>query len=257
MLAPYIVILIVLVCFAAVLLLLKLVAKARWLTAIPASVLIGLIIPMIFGIRMFDAGGPVAHARGGLLLVPGAVCILILAVQFFAWLFTTEAVRTNVNKAERDRILKMVECGKISTDEGADLLDAMGRSSALRGQDKFSRLDLAILVGVALVILGFFLPWDQGAWTHIGRIYQAGHQRGPIGWAILIAAVLSAVPIFITPKDLLYKISMLQIFLILVGLALIGRELMVGADEEGAILCLVGLCIALLCSAVKVKHLAV
>jgi len=148
--------------------------------------------------------------------------------------------------------LLVAEDGKINTEEGSELLEAMGRSSALRGQDTFFRLDIAMLIGVALVILGFFLPW-----AYLGnRMYQAGHHRGPIGWAILIAAVLSAIPIFVTPKDMLYKISMLQIFLILVGLALIIKELSVGADQAGTIFCLAGFLIALLSSGVKLKSLA-
>jgi len=247
-------ILIPLVCFVVVLLLLRFAAKARWLTAIAASVVVT-IIPVIFGIRMLpspEAGRFIRPMKGWVFLLPVAISVIILIVQFFRWLFTTEAVQADVNTAERSRILKLVEDGKISTDEGAELLDAMGRSSALRGQDRFSRLDIAMLIGVALVILGFFLPW-----ANLGnRMYQVGHQRGPIGWAVLIVAILSAVPIFVTPRELLYKISMLQIFLILVGLALVIKELSVGADQAGTIFCLAGFLIALLSSTVKLKHLA-
>jgi len=254
-------ILISLVCFTAVLLLLRFSAKASWLTAIAASVIVTT-IPAIFGIRMLSAPGVQAGSRVGetsphvlqgplLVLLPVVICAVILVVQFLRWLLVP-GDNAVVNTAERSRILKMVEEGKIKTEEGAELLDAMGRSSALRGQDRFSRLDIAMLVGVALVILGFFLPW-----ANLGnRMYQAGHHRGPVGWAVLIAAVLSAVPIFVTPKELLYKISMLQIFLVLVGLALVIKELSVGADQAGTILCLAGFLVALVGSAVKVRSLA-
>jgi len=244
-------ILIPLVFFVLILLLLRFAAKASWLTSIAASLLIAT-IPSILGIRMLDHAPGSRDQVGPVFLLPAAISVVILLVTFFRWLLTTEAVQANVNTAERSRILKMVEDGKISTDEGAELLDAMGRSSALRGQDKFSRLDIAMLVGVALVILGFFLPW-----AYLGRgMYQAGHHRGPIGWTVLIIAVLSAVPIFVTPKELLYKISMLQIFLILVGLALVIKELSVGADQVGTILCLAGFIVAFLGSVVKLKSLA-
>jgi hypothetical protein len=239
-------IIIPLVCFTAVLLLLRFSVKASWLTAIAASVVAATILALL-GIRMLPGqpGLMVAH------LLPAVICIIILLVQFLRWLLVA-GDNAVVNTAERSRILKMVEEGKIKTEEGAELLDAMGRSSALRGQDRFSRLDIAMLVGVALVILGFFLPW-----ANLGnRMYQAGHHRGPVGWAVLIAAVLSAVPIFVTPKELLYKISMLQIFLVLVGLALVIKELSVGADQAGTILCLAGFLVALVGSAVKVKSLA-
>ena len=65
-------------------------------------------------------------------------------------------------------------------------------------------------------------------------------------------------PIFVTPKDLLYKISMLQIFLILVGLALMIKELIVINENLGAglIFCAAGFFVALLSSAVKLKSLA-
>ena len=57
---------------------------------------------------------------------------LILAVKFFRWLLATGTEQAHVNTAERSRILKMVEDGKIRSEEGAELLDAMGRSNALR-----------------------------------------------------------------------------------------------------------------------------
>ena len=240
-------------CFAVVLLLLRLAAKASWLTSVAAALVIAT-VPSILGIRMLDHAPGVRAEAGGAILLPAAVGVVILIIQFFRWLFTVEAAQATVNTAERGRILKLVEDGKISSDEGAELLDAMGRSSALRGQNKFSRLDIAMLIAVALVILGFFLPWN-----YIMRgEYQAGHQRGPIGWTVLIVAVLSAIPVFVTPKDLLYKISMLQIFLILVGLALMIKELIVITNNLGAglVFCAIGFLLALISSGFKLKTLA-
>lgn len=242
-------ILLPLVCFVGVLLLLRFAAKARWLTAICVSVLVVTLLSMS-GIRVFTG---TRTKMGSVVLLPAAVCAIILLFQFLLWLLVTGAEGTRINTAERNRILQMVEDGKISTEEGTELLDAMGRSSALQGQDKFSRLDIAILCGVALVILGFFLPW-----SHIGGMDQAGHHRGAVGWTIFIVTILSAVPVFVTPKDLLYKISMLQIFLILVGLALVIKELVAVGDYVGAglIFCLVGFAVELLTSGAKLKQLA-
>jgi hypothetical protein len=242
-----------LVCLVVALLVLRLATKASWLTSIGASMVIAT-VSSILGIRMSarDHAPDSPLEVAWIILLPATVGAAILIVQLFRWLLTTRTAQANVNAAERSRILKMVEEGKISTEEGSDLLEAMGRSSALQGQDAFSRLDLTMLMGVALVILGFFLPWD-----YLGRnMYQAGHHRGPIGWAVLMAAVLSAVPIFVTPKDLLYKISMLQIFLVLVGLVLVIKELAVGADQVGSILCAVGFFVALLSSGFKLRSLA-
>ena len=245
--------LIPLICLIVAVVCLRRIAKASWLTSIAAALVIT-IVPSILGIRMLGHGPGSPFMFGWVILLPAAIGVVILIIQFFRWLFTVEAAQATVNTAERGRILKLVEDGKISSDEGSELLDAMGRSSALRGQDKFSRLDVAMLVAVALVILGFFLPW-----AYITRgAYQAGHQRGPIGWTVLIVAVLSAVPVFVTPKDLLYKISMLQIFLTLVGLALMIKELIVITDNLGAglVFCIVGFFLALLSSGFKLKTLA-
>jgi len=265
-------ILIPLVCFTVVLLLLRFSAKASWLTSIAASVVVTT-IPSIFGIRMLSAPGVQAGSRGGeisphvvlLFLLPAVICAVILVVQFFRWLLVAND-NAVVNTAERSRILKMVEEGKIKTEEGAELLDAMGRSSALRGQGAFSRLDFAMLCGVALVILGFFLPWAYitlpglGVSGTLGRgsAYQAGYHVGAIGWGVLVIAVVSAIPIFVTPKDLLYKISMLQVFLTLVGGVLVVSVLVrVGGHlGVGLIFCLAGFVVELVGSAVKLKSLA-
>jgi len=256
-------ILITLVCFAAMLMLLRLAAKTPWLTAICVSVLVATVVSMI-GIRAF-AGS--RAKTGSVVLLPAAICTIILIAQFVGWLLTTGAEGTRVNTAERNRILQMVDDGKIGADEGAELLDAMGRSTALQGQDKFSRLDIAMLCGVALVVLGFFLPWAYIRMPNVSGMpgifgqlsaYQAGYHVGALGWAVLIIGLVSAVPIFITPKDFLYKISMLQIFLILVGLVLVVSVLVRAGSHLGVglILCLVGFAVELLSSGVKLKQLA-
>lgn len=258
-------ILIALVCFTAVLLLLRFFARASWLTAIAASVVVAT-IPFIMGIRMLP-GRPRANV-GVLFLLPAVVCAVILLVQFLRWLLVASDSAA-VNTAERSRILKMVEDGKISSEEGAELLNAMGRSNALRGQGAFSRLDFAMLCGVALVILGFFLPWayitlPAVAATHTSDMftgssaYQAGYHVGALGWAVLVIAVVSAIPIFVTPKDMLYKISMLQVFLTLVGGVLVVSILVrVGGHlGVGLIFCLAGFIVELVGSAVKLRSLA-
>ena len=166
---------------------------------------------------------------------------------------------------EKSRILQMVEENKITAEEGCELLDAMGRASALRGEEKFSRIDMVMLVAVSMVILGFFLPWAYirlpqipGMFGQIKSAYQAGYHAGALGWAVFIIAVLSVVPVFITPKNYLYKISMLQIFLTVIGIVLIisilfqvGKQLGIGL-----IICLFGFIFALIASSLKFKKLA-
>lgn len=197
---------------------------------------------------------------------PITMLVLIPLLCLGLWgLFRWASSGDGAGDVERKRILEMVEAGKMSSEEGTELLNAMGRSSALRGQEKFSRADIVMLVGAALVILGFFLPWMYVNWTKqmpgsFPQVsgYQAGSHVGAIGWAVLIMAILSAVPVFVTPKDFLYKISMLQIFLILIGLVLVISVLVRAGHNLGAglIICVAGFVIELCASAAKFKRLA-
>ncbi len=244
--------------FVIAMLVFRFAANLKWLTAICLSVFAATII-LIFVLLIFPGSSP-SVGIGWIFLLPAAVCGVIMIIQFFSWVIISSD-NASVNTAERDRILKMVEEGKINTEEGTELLDAMGRSSALRGEEKFSRLDMMMLVGAALVVLGFFLPW---AYIRIGQPfgqvtgYQAGYHTKAMGWSVLIIVIASAVPIFITPKDYLYKISMLQMFLILIGIALVVSVLVQVGDKLGVglIFCLTGFIVEILAAVVKFKKLA-
>lgn len=233
------------------------VFKLSWLTSICLAILI-IPIPVMLGISIF--GGP-PFKWGGLFLLP-AICGAILIIQFFRWVAKSDQNTGGVvTSEERQKTLKMVEEGKISTDEASELLEALGRSSAMRGQDTFSRLDMMTLVGIGLVVLGFFLPWAYiridmpGLFGTSG--YQAGYHAGAIGWAVLIIAILAALPVFITPKDYLYKMSMLQIFLLLLG-SVITISLLFQVRHMGVGLwfCLGGYVISVVASLMKFKKLA-
>ena len=234
--------------FVIPLLVLRFAAKLKWLTSICLSVLSVTIISILW-IRIKPGPGP--H-EGLYYLLPAAVCAVIMIIQLFRWIINSD--NSSVNSAERERILKMVEEGKINTEEGTELLDAMGRSSAMRGEEKFSRADMIMLMGDAFVVLGFFLPW-----VYLQRgLYQSGPNVGAIGWAVLIIAIASAIPIFITPKNFLYKISMLQIFLILIGTILVISILVQAGGRlgPGLIFCLAGFIVETLAALVKFKKLA-
>ncbi|MHC4543792.1 MAG: hypothetical protein ACYTDW_04320 [Planctomycetota bacterium] len=244
--------------FVISLLVLRFVAKLKWLTAICLSVFATTII-LILGLRILIGASP---KIGSIFLLPAVVCGVIMIIQFFLWVISGD--NTSDNAAERDKILKMMEEGKINTQEGTELLDAIGRSSAMRGEEKFSRVDMVMLIGVALVVLGFFLPWVYIRMGEMpgpfGRVsgYQAGYHAGAMGWAVLIIVIASAIPIFITPKNFLYKISMLQIFLILIGTILVISILVQAGGKlgPGLIFCLVGFVVELFGSGVKFRKLA-
>lgn len=234
---------ITLVVFVGVLVILRFAIKLKWLTAA--------CIAVIFTTLFFIGFGP--PLAKWIILLPGAICVLILIIQFFWWLVSV-SVESEVNSQERDRILKMVEEGKISTVESSELLDALGRSTAMRGEEKFSRQDFVILLGSALVVLGFFLPW-----TYLGnRMYQVGSQVGAVGWAVLIVGIFAVVPVFLTPKNLLYKMSMLQMFLTIVGLALIVSVFFrIGGNfGPGLVICLIGFAVELIACFGKFKQLS-
>jgi hypothetical protein len=235
--------------FVIALLVLRYAAKVKWLTASCLSVIVATIFSILV-LRIFP--GPAA-AIGFVFLLPAVVCGVIMIIEFFRWVISSSD-NAIVNTAERDRIIKMVEEGKINTEEGTELLDAMGRSSALRGEEKFGRVDMIMLMGAALVVLGFFLPW-----VHLSHgIYQSGPNVGDIGWAVLISCIASVIPIFVTPKNFLYKISMLQIFLILIGTVLVISLLVRAGTHLGAglIFCLIGFVVELFGAVVKFKKLA-
>jgi len=263
--------------FGLFLLLFRLTCKLKWLTAVCSAVIVGT-PPSLLGVSLFAESLP----KRWVCLLPAAVCAVILIIHWVA-----RGEDSSVKAAERAKILLMVEEGKISAEESSDLLDAMGRSSALRGQEKFSRVDIVMLVGAVLVILGFFLPWvyirmpkmlnssisqapmSKSFIEEVPRpfvpgflgnlsVYQTGPNVGAIGWVIFIIGVLSAVPVFVTPKDFLYKISMLQIFLILIGLVLVISVLVRAGHNLGAglIICVAGFVIELCASAAKFKRLA-
>ena len=202
-------------------------------------------------------------------LVVAALFMLILIVQFLVPLLKEIVSNQRAADPERARILRMVEESKITAEEGSDLLEAMGKSSALQGQDRFSRLDMVILCGVALVVMGFFLPWVHVNITEISRIfrmpdmlgiksaYQAGFNSA-LGWTIFAIAIVSIIPVFVTPKSLLYKISIFHLFITLVGLLLVLITLLRAGNHLGVgiIICAMGFTIELIASGAKFKRLA-
>jgi len=247
-----------LVILMVVYLILRFKSKLRVITSLCLSVLATAALTLLLPCLDLRSIGPVYRADTleyvtGTLIV-GAPFVLILIVKFLAPVLREMASRRKSAGPERTRILHMIEEGKITAEEGGDLLEAMGKSSALRGQDSFSRLDMAILCGVALVVIGFFMPW-----VHIrSSAYQSGHQIGAVGWTVFAIAVVSIIPVFVTPKSLLYKISIFHLFVTLVGLLLVLITLLRVGNHLGIgiIVCGVGFTVELIASGAKFKRLA-
>ncbi|UCG47207.1 MAG: hypothetical protein JSU94_17155 [Phycisphaerales bacterium] len=255
-------------------LVLRLATKVKFLTVACLSVLFVTVMPWLlyfFGVSgVLSPSGRRWPARYGvgeyllLNLLIGALAAVYPIGKLLGAFVKEVSAGSTANSAEKARILQMVEERKVTAEEAAELLDAMGKSSALRGQEKFSRVDLVTLGGVGLVVLGFFLPW---VYLNPGRIsgvvvpagsYQAGHHIGAIGWAVLIGGLLSAVPVFVTPKSMLYKISMLQILVTLIGLCLVISILVRAGGHSGAglVFCVLGFAAGLAASLLKLRALS-
>jgi hypothetical protein len=66
-----------------------------------------------------------------------------------------------VSAEERQRILALVEAGKITAEDGAELLTALAQSQAAgsTAPGTLSGPRRVMLVGAAITLVGFFLPW--------------------------------------------------------------------------------------------------
>jgi hypothetical protein len=67
---------------------------------------------------------------------------------------------TDTHAPEREKILAMLEAGKLTPDESAELLQALGDGARSPVQQvPLTSGQRYMLIGAALVVLGFFLPW--------------------------------------------------------------------------------------------------
>ncbi len=56
--------------------------------------------------------------------------------------------------SERERVMRMLDEGRITAEEGAELLNALGNTVQPRAP-----LARMVLIGAAILLIGFFLPW--------------------------------------------------------------------------------------------------
>ncbi len=170
-------------------------------------------------------------------------------------------------KEQKDKILRMLQEGKITTEESVELINAVGKSSAVETQG-FNKIDIGILLGSFAVLLGFFLPWAYagqlgGLFGDIDvlkvGIYQSGYHTGTLGWSIFSIAIVQVLLTFIPAKNFHARLTVLQIFIAILGfvvcLSVFGKVPLT-TIKIGPPMILIGFMIQAVFSATKFKEIA-
>jgi len=98
----------------------------------------------------------------------GVFALIIMALLAYpALMAANQSTRSRVAPdlaenltAEREKVLSLLEAGKITAEESAELLNALG--STLKAEPSRTQLLPAqriMLIGAAVVLIGFFMPW--------------------------------------------------------------------------------------------------
>lgn len=99
---------------------------------------------------------------GVLLLLIGALLIQPLIGSMKAAQPLSQPQPSPTLAPEREKVLSMLEAGKITAEESAELLNALGATQSAASADKpapISSQQRLALLGAGLVLVGFFLPW--------------------------------------------------------------------------------------------------
>ncbi|MCL2640466.1 MAG: hypothetical protein FWD53_06455, partial [Phycisphaerales bacterium] len=83
---------------------------------------------------------------------------------------------------ERNRVLTLVETGKISGEDAAELIAALGQSRVAKESGKMSVGRKVMLLGGLLVVVGLCLPWFKVD-LNLGQAVHVGIPSSVQGWA--------------------------------------------------------------------------
>jgi hypothetical protein len=86
----------------------------------------------------------------------------------------------NESAEERRRVLALVEAGKITAEEGAELIGALGQSRHVAAVEEGASMTgnrRLMLLGALLVVVGFCLPWFGINVTEVMRTTMQGMQQ--------------------------------------------------------------------------------
>jgi hypothetical protein len=97
---------------------------------------------------------------------------------------------------ERERVLKMLDDGKITAQESAELLNALAHSAPARPPQPApvpSAPRKMVWLGAALLVIGFFLPWFEAGNQNMSAYIAGGDIAHGFGWCILFLGIAVAV----------------------------------------------------------------
>jgi len=198
---------------------------------------------------------------GALLIYP------VLTMVFQSAEPVPSPVRCEGLTSEREKVLQLLESGRITASESAELLNALGhtaQSPQRRTAIEMNPQRRIILIGSALLLIGFFLPWFSfdpakevsrfmgnmtvenvvSMYSHSGStVNLSGGDIGRgLGWLVLLLGVASAVIPYVTDK--LDFLARKKVSLVCLGLgAVVLMYLLSGSMHTagvGILLCLVG-----------------
>jgi hypothetical protein len=122
-----------------------------------------------FGATNWSLSGWAVAALGLLVLSLGPIARLILQAE------PTPPITVDPLSDDRQRVLKLLEENRITADESAELLNALGQTKATTPVPSlnFTTQNKLLLIGAAIVFVGFLLPWfainlgqEMGRLTH-------------------------------------------------------------------------------------------
>jgi hypothetical protein len=99
------------------------------------------------------------YSPGGVAML-GLLALLAYPLMNFASVYFQAPPPSESHAAERQRVLNMLDSGKITASEGAELLGALNFSEKPRTSKAVAAPSQKLaVVGVLLLLIGFFLPW--------------------------------------------------------------------------------------------------
>jgi hypothetical protein len=94
---------------------------------------------------------------------------------------------------ERERVLKMLDDGKITAQESAELLNALAQSAPACAPQRAPAPHRKIVwIGAALLVMGFFLPWFEFSMSNMAPYVAGGDIAHGFGWCVLFLGIAAA-----------------------------------------------------------------